>query len=90
MVSSDPQGEVSASKQNSPEAPAESPVERRTVRETELVSDRVHTRQRPQRTQPKTDAAETRKGQPPHRAPNGYDVEQAQRPCFSGGQRLAQ
>ena len=45
VASSDPKGEVSASTQNSPGAPAESPVERRTVRETRRVSDRVHTRQ---------------------------------------------
>ena len=45
MASSDPQGEVSASTQNSPGAPAESLVERRAVRETGRVSDRVHTRQ---------------------------------------------
>ena len=34
MVSSDTKGEVSASKQNSPGAPAEAPVERRMVWET--------------------------------------------------------
>ena len=45
MASSDPKGEVSASTRNSPSARAESPVERRTVRETGRVSDRVHTRQ---------------------------------------------
>ena len=45
MASSDPKREVSASTGNSPDVPAESPVERRTVRETGHVSDRVHTRQ---------------------------------------------
>ena len=45
MASSDPKGEVSASIRNSPGAAAESPVERRTVRETGRVSDRVHTHQ---------------------------------------------
>ena len=59
MASSDLHGEVSASTRNSPGAPAESPVKRRTVRETGCVSDRVHTRKRPQRTQPKTDAGGT-------------------------------
>ena len=44
MASSDPKGALSASTQNSPGAPAESPVKRRTVRETGRVSDRVHTR----------------------------------------------
>ena len=51
MASSDPQGEVSASTRNSPGAPTESPDKRRTVRETGYVSDRVHTRQPPQRTE---------------------------------------
>ena len=37
--------EVLASTRNSPGAPAESPVEKRTVPETGSVSDRVHTRQ---------------------------------------------
>ena len=45
VASSDPRGAVSASTRNSPGAPAESPVARRTVRETGRVSDRVHTRQ---------------------------------------------
>ena len=45
MVSSDPKGAMSASTPNSSGAPAESPVERRAVRETGRVSDRVHTRQ---------------------------------------------
>ena len=45
VASSDPKGEVLASTRNSPGAPAESPVERRTVRETGRVSDWVHTRQ---------------------------------------------
>ena len=35
------------------------------------VSDRVHTRQPPQRTQPKTHAGGTRQGQRHHGAPNG-------------------
>ena len=52
--------------------------------------DRVHTRQPPQRTQPKTDAGGTRQGQPHRGAPNGYDAERAQRPCLGGGQRQAQ
>ena len=43
MAFSDPKGAVSASTRNSPGASAESPVERRTVRETGRVSDRVHT-----------------------------------------------
>ena len=38
----------------------------------------------PQRAQPKTDARETRQGQPHHGAPNGYDAEGAPRPCLSG------
>ena len=46
----------------------ESPVERRTVRETGRVSDRVHTRTPPRRTQPRTDARGIRQGQP-HRGP---------------------
>ena len=45
MASSDLKGEVSASTRNSPAALAESPVERRTVRETRRVTDRVHTHQ---------------------------------------------
>ena len=45
VASSDPKGVVSASTRNSPGAPAESPVARRTVLETGSVSDRVHTRQ---------------------------------------------
>ena len=85
-----PQWEVSASTQNSPGAPAESPVERQTVQETGRVSDRVHTRQPPQRTQPKTDAGGTRQGQPHRGAPNGYDSARAQSPCLGGGQRQAQ
>ena len=60
VASFDPQGEVSASTRNSPGAPAESPVKRWTVRDTGRVSDRFHTRQPPQRTQPKTDAGGTR------------------------------
>ena len=89
VASSDPQGEVSASTRNSSGAPAESPVERRTVRETGRVSDPIHTRQPPQRTQPKTDAGGTRQGQPHRGAPNRYDAERAQRPCLGGGQRQA-
>ena len=45
MASSDPKGEVSASTRNSPGAPAEVPVEGRTVRDTGRVSEGVHTRQ---------------------------------------------
>ena len=71
VASSDQQVEVSASTRNSPGAPAESPVERRTLRETGRVSDRVHTHQPPQRTQPKTDAGGTRQGQPHRGAPKG-------------------
>ena len=56
MASYDPKGAVSASTGNSPGAPAESPVERRTVRETGRFRDRVHTRKQPQRMQPKTEA----------------------------------
>ena len=84
VASSDPQGEVSASTRNSPGAPAESPVERRTVWETGRVSDRVHTRQPPQRTQPKTGAGGTRQGQPHRGAPNGYNAERAQHPASAG------
>ena len=69
VASSHPRGEVTASTQNSPGAPAESPVERRTVRETGRVSDRVHTRKPSQPTQPKTDARGTRQGQPHRWAP---------------------
>ena len=42
---SDPKGEVSASRQKSPGAPAESPAEKWTVQEIGCVSDRVPTRQ---------------------------------------------
>ena len=90
VASSDPQGEVSSSTRNSPGASAESPVARRTVREIRRVSDRVDTRQLPQRKQPKTDAGGTRQGRPHRGAPNGYDAERAQRPCLGGGQRQAQ
>ena len=90
VASSDPQGEVSASTRNSPGATAESPVERRTVRQTGRVSDPVQTRQPPQRTQPKTDGGGTRQGQPQRGAPSGYDAEGAQRPSLGGGQRQAQ
>ena len=65
-------------------------VKRRTVRETGCVSDRVHTRQPPQRTQPKIHAEETRQGQPHHGAPNGYDAGRAQRPCLGRGQQQAE
>ena len=41
---SDPKGELAASRQKSPGAWAEASVERRTVRETGCVSDRVNTR----------------------------------------------
>ena len=71
MASSDPQGAVSASTRNSPGAPAESPVERRTVRETGRVSDWDHRRQPPQGMQPKTNAGGIRQGQPHRGAPNG-------------------
>ena len=62
--SSDPQGEVSASTQNSPDAPVESPVDRRTVRETGRVSDHVQKRKPPQRTQPKTEGGGTARDNP--------------------------
>ena len=42
------------------------------------------------RTQPKTDAGGTCLGQPHRGAQNGYDAEQAQRPCLGVGQRQAQ
>ena len=71
MASSDPQAEVTASTRNSPSAPAESPVERQTVRETGRVSDQIHTRKPPQGTQPKTDAGGTRQGKPYRGAANG-------------------
>ena len=91
VASSDPQGEESASTQHSPGAPAESPVERRTVQEIGRVSDRVHTRQSPQRTKPKTDARGIVQGQPHRGALNcGYNTEGAQRPCLRRGQRQAQ
>ena len=45
VASLDLRGEVSASTRNSPGAPDEDPVERRTARETGRGSDRVHTRQ---------------------------------------------
>ena len=90
VASPKPNRAVSASTRNSPGAPAESLVERRAVRETGRVSDRVHSRKPPQRTQPKTDAGGTRQGQPHGGAPNGYDAERAQRPCLGGGQRQAQ
>ena len=81
--------EVWASRRNCPGAPAESPVERRTVQETGRVSDRVRTRKPPQRTQPRTDAGGTHQGQPHRRAPNRYEAEQAQSPCLGRGQRQA-
>ena len=90
MAYSDPENEVSASTQISPGALDESPVERRTVRETGRVSDRVNTRQPPQRTQPKTNAGGTHQGQPGGRALNGYDAERAQRPCLGRCQPQAQ
>ena len=79
VASSDPKGEVSASTRNSPGAPAGVPIRRRTVRETGRVSDRVHTRKQPQRTQPKGEAGGTRQGQPHRRAPNRYDAERAEK-----------
>ena len=51
---------------------------------------RVHTRQPPQRTQPKTNAGGTRKGQPHRGALNGYDAELAQRLRLGVGQWQAQ
>ena len=75
MASSDSEGAVLASTRDSPGAPAESRVERWTVRETRRVGDRVHTRKPPQRTQPKTDAGGTSQGQPHRGALNGYDAE---------------
>ena len=45
LASSDPKGKVSASTRSSPDAPAEAFVNRRMVRDTGRVSDRVHTRQ---------------------------------------------
>ena len=59
-ASSDPKGAVLASARNSPGAPAESPVERRTVRETGCVGDRVHTRRAPA-----AHAAQDRSGRDP-------------------------
>ena len=47
MASSDPKGAVSASTLNSPGAPTEFPVGRRTVQETGRVSDRVNASPRP-------------------------------------------
>ena len=79
-----PKGAVSASTRNSPGAPAESPVERWAVRETGRVSDQVHTRQPPQRTEPKTDAGGTRQGQPHRGAPNGYDRSEPRSPASAG------
>ena len=90
VASSAPKGAVSASIRNSPDAPAESPVERWAVRETGRVSDRVHKRQPPQGTQPETDARGTRQGHTHRGAPNRYDAERAQSPCLGGGQRQAQ
>ena len=90
MASADPKGVVSATTQNSPGAPAKSPVKRRTVREAGRVSDRVHKRKQPQCTQPKTEAGGTRQGQPHRGTPNGYNAEGAQCPCLGSGQRQAQ
>ena len=90
VASSDPKGAVSASTLDSPGAPAEFPVKRWAVQETGRVSDRVHTRQPPPRTQPKTDAGGTRQRQPHRGAPNGYNAERAQSPCLGRGQRQAQ
>ena len=83
-------GGVSASTQNSPGAAVKSPFERGTVQETGHVSDRVHTRKLPQRTQPKTDARGTRQGQPHGGGPNRYDAERAYRRCLGSGQGQAQ
>ena len=44
----------------------------------------------PQRTQPETEAGQTRQGQSHWGAPNGYDAERAQRPCVSRGQGQAE
>ena len=90
VASSDPKGAVSASTRNSPGAPAESPVARRTVRETGRVSDRVDTRQTNTAHAAETKSGGTRQGQPHRGAPNGYDAERAQRPCLGRGQRQAQ
>ena len=54
------------------------------------MSDPVHTRKSPQRTQPKKDAGGTPQGHPHRGAPNGYNAERAQRPYLGGGQRQAQ
>ena len=71
VASSNPKGAVLPSTRNSPGAPAQSSLERRAVRKTGRVSDRVHTRKPPQRMQPKTDAGGTRQGPPHPGAPNG-------------------
>ena len=83
-------GAVWASTRKSPGAPAQAPVERRTVRETGRVSDRVHTRTPPQRTQPKTNAGGNRQGQSHRGAPNGYDAERVHRRCLGSGHRQTQ
>ena len=90
MPSSDPKGAVSASTRNSPGAPAGSPVETRTVRQTRPVCDQVHTRKPPQRTQPKTDTGGTRQGQHHHGLPNGYNADRAHRRCLSSRHGQAQ
>ena len=53
VASSVPKGAVSPSTQNSPGAPAESPVKRWMVPETGRVGDRVHTRKEPQARSPR-------------------------------------
>ena len=85
-ASSVQKGAVSASTRNSPGAPAESPVERQTVRETGRVVEWFHTRQ----TTAGHAAQDRNRGDPPGTAPNGYDAEGTQRPCLGRGQRQAQ
>ena len=91
VASSDPKGDVSASTRNSPSAPAESPVERRTVQETGRVSDLVQTRQttaaHAARDRSWRDPPGTTPSQGPKRVRRGA---RPARPCLGRGQRQAQ
>ena len=69
MASSDPKGEVLASTCNSPGAPAESPIGRRSVQETGSVSDRLHTHQTTAVHAPQDQSRRIPPGRTPSRGP---------------------
>ena len=73
-----------ASTQSSPGAPAKSPIKRRTVRETGNVSNHVHARKPPQRTQPKTVTGGTRQGQPQREPREGTTRSKPSAPALPG------